>query len=187
MGTFSATPATAGSPRWVWSDMVFVIHGFAPGEVRPTTDLWVAHAVGGDRECVRAALTGASPGPVSIGYTLRDARAHERRCMLVVAAGGRRGALVDMTEAWRRSAAASANAAIRSATDRTAPVDQAVGVLMGVHHVPAAVARHVLAAWARDTRRDLSAAAQALVHDCVRDGVLAAELGTYVALVPSGS
>ena len=39
-GSFSYTIATG---QWWWSDDLYRIHGFEPGDVVPTTDLLVAH------------------------------------------------------------------------------------------------------------------------------------------------
>jgi hypothetical protein len=179
VGAFAAELSPSGGIRWRWSDMMFVIHGFAPGEVQPTTDLWLAHVAGQDRDAVRSVLESTPATSVTVVYGLRDAQARHRLCVLVVAAGGRSGSLVDITEEWRRTAASTANEAIRSALVRTAPVDQAVGILMAEHEIDESAARDVLAAWAADTHQDASVAARALVHDSVRGAGLAAELRVY--------
>src|SRR5690606_2005649 len=37
------------SGRWTWSDEVFVMHGFRPGEIVPTTELMLSHKHPDDR------------------------------------------------------------------------------------------------------------------------------------------
>lgn len=50
-GTLRVDRATGS---WWWSDAVYAIHGFAPHEVVPTTELFVAHLHPDDRDDVRA-------------------------------------------------------------------------------------------------------------------------------------
>src|SRR5687768_15595433 len=38
--------------RWDWDDDVFAIHGYRPGEVEPTTELFLKHKHDGDRDRV---------------------------------------------------------------------------------------------------------------------------------------
>ncbi|MFB8003398.1 PAS and ANTAR domain-containing protein [Nocardia sp. NPDC056000] len=43
--------------RWEWSDEVAAMHGYAPGEVEPTTELLLAHKHPEDRDRVAGAIT----------------------------------------------------------------------------------------------------------------------------------
>src|SRR6478735_9426998 len=84
VGGFSlARPADGDEPRWSWTDGMFVIHGFAPGEVHPTLDLMLSHVVDHDRAAVQRAIEHATEKAAVFVYGFRDARARERRCVLV--------------------------------------------------------------------------------------------------------
>ncbi|GAB2662866.1 PAS and ANTAR domain-containing protein [Nocardia goodfellowii] len=60
----AGTPQPIGSfrfwfadQRWEWSDEVAAMHGYAPGEVEPTTELLLAHKHPDDRDRVAGAIT----------------------------------------------------------------------------------------------------------------------------------
>ncbi|MGV9408821.1 PAS and ANTAR domain-containing protein [Nocardia sp. NPDC003693] len=60
----TGTPQAIGSfrfwfadQRWEWSDEVAAMHGYAPGEVEPTTTLLLAHQHPEDRDRVEGAIT----------------------------------------------------------------------------------------------------------------------------------
>ncbi|MGX1811953.1 PAS and ANTAR domain-containing protein [Nocardia sp. NPDC055321] len=60
----TGTPQSIGSfrfwfadQRWEWSDEVAAMHGYAPGEVEPTTTLLLAHQHPEDRDRVEGAIT----------------------------------------------------------------------------------------------------------------------------------
>ncbi|MFF2555259.1 PAS and ANTAR domain-containing protein [Nocardia sp. NPDC058058] len=60
----AGTPQPIGSfrfwfteQRWEWSDEVAAMHGYAPGEVEPTTELLLAHKHPEDRDRVAGAIT----------------------------------------------------------------------------------------------------------------------------------
>ena len=62
--------------RWWWSDEIYAIHGFEPGEVVPTTALILAHKVVDDLEKCRSTLASAKvrPGPFSNYHRIIDTR-----------------------------------------------------------------------------------------------------------------
>lgn len=127
--------------RWWWSDEVYAMHGFAPGEVVPTTPLVLAHKHPEDRERVagvlaRAARTGEPFGSM---HRIVDAAGDART--LVVAAQGRRsratgqvvelaGFFVDVSDAHRTAARREATAAIQAADASRSVIEQVRGVLM---------------------------------------------------------
>ncbi|MGW5309501.1 ANTAR domain-containing protein [Nocardia thailandica] len=46
-----------GERRWEWSDELAAMHGYAPGEVEPTTELLLAHQHPDDRDRVAGVIT----------------------------------------------------------------------------------------------------------------------------------
>ncbi|MEN5074033.1 PAS and ANTAR domain-containing protein [Isoptericola cucumis] len=127
--------------QWAWSDEIFLMHGFAPGEVVPTTALMLSHKHPEDRDRVdgvleQAAATGA---PFSSVHRVRDA--HGKIRTLAVTGQGRPdpdtgdivelfGYFVDVTGANEDIAQREATAAIQASAERRASIEQAKGVLM---------------------------------------------------------
>ncbi|MEU4388617.1 PAS and ANTAR domain-containing protein [Promicromonospora sp. NPDC023805] len=132
--------------EWAWSDEVYVMHGFQPGEVVPTTPLMLSHKHPDDRGRVdgllqRAAETGQ---PFSSVHRIVDASGSTRT--LAVTGQGRRdpatgrmtelfGYFIDVTKAQREAAAREASASIQASSERRAVIEQAKGVLMVVHGI----------------------------------------------------
>ncbi|MEV0952049.1 PAS and ANTAR domain-containing protein [Promicromonospora sp. NPDC050249] len=132
--------------EWAWSDEVYVMHGFQPGEVVPTTPLMLSHKHPDDRGRVdgllqRAAETGQ---PFSSVHRIVDAAGKTRT--LAVTGQGRRdpatgqmtelfGYFIDVTKAQREAAAREASASIQASSERRAVIEQAKGVLMVVHGI----------------------------------------------------
>ncbi|GAB2488481.1 PAS and ANTAR domain-containing protein [Promicromonospora xylanilytica] len=130
--------------QWAWSDEVYVMHGFEPGQIVPTTPLMLSHKHPDDRARVdgllrRAAETGQ---PFSSVHRIRDA--HGKTRTLAVTGQGRRdpatgrvtelfGYFIDVTESHREAAARDATASIRASAERRAVIEQAKGVLMVVY------------------------------------------------------
>ena len=125
--------------RWWWSDEVYRMHGFEPGEVVPTTAMILAHKHPADRERYAGALTSTSllGGTFASLHRILDAQGDER----VLAAVGEAhpsgtgvrvteitGHFVDVTVAVRALAAEEATRQIRQADERRAVIDQAMGV-----------------------------------------------------------
>ncbi|MFI6424996.1 PAS and ANTAR domain-containing protein [Promicromonospora sp. NPDC050880] len=132
--------------EWAWSDEVYVMHGFEPGQIVPTTPLMLSHKHPDDRARVdgvlrRAAETGQ---PFSSVHRIRDAHGATRT--LAVTGQGRRdpatgrvvelfGYFIDVTESHREAAAREATASIQASAERRAVIEQAKGVLMVVYGI----------------------------------------------------
>lgn len=125
--------------RWWWSDEVYRMHGFEPGEVVPTTAMILAHKHPDDRERYAGALTSTSllGGTFASVHRILDAQGTERVLATVGDAhpsgpGVRvteiTGHFVDITAAVRLLAADEATRQIRQADERRAVIDQAMGV-----------------------------------------------------------
>ncbi|WP_069387351.1 PAS and ANTAR domain-containing protein [Cellulosimicrobium cellulans] len=156
--------------RWWWSDEVYTMHGFAPGEVVPTTPLVLAHRHPEDRDGARPALlrSARTGDPFGSMHRIVDASGDART--LVVAAQGRRsratgqvvevsGYLVDVTEPHRSAAQREATAAIMAADASRSVIEQARGVLMVAYGVGPDEAFELLRKRSNDTNvpvRDLA-------------------------------
>jgi hypothetical protein len=132
--------------EWAWSDEVYVMHGFEPGDIVPTTPLMLAHKHPDDRARVdgvlrRAAETGQ---PFSSVHRIVDATGKTRT--LAVTGQGRRdpvtgqvtelfGYFIDVTKAQREAAAREASASIQASSERRSVIEQAKGILMVIHGV----------------------------------------------------
>jgi hypothetical protein len=132
--------------QWAWSDEVYVMHGFEPGQIVPTTPLMLSHKHPDDRARVdgllrRAAETGQ---PFSSVHRIRDAQGETRT--LAVTGQGRRdpatgrvtelfGYFIDVTDSHREAAARDATASIQASAERRAVIEQAKGVLMVIYGI----------------------------------------------------
>jgi hypothetical protein len=127
-----------GTDRWWWSDEVYRMHGFEPGEVVPTTAMILAHKHPDDRDRYAGALTDTSlrGGTFASVHRILDARGEER----VLATFGEAhpsvdglpvtvitGYFVDITASVRALAAAEATRQIHAADAHRAVIDQATG------------------------------------------------------------
>ena len=125
--------------RWWWSDEIYRMHGFEPGEVVPTTAMILAHKHPDDRERYAAILTSTSllGGTFASVHRILDAQGNER----VLAAVGDAhaagpgtpvteitGHFVDITATVRLLASVEATRQIHQADERRAVIDQAMGV-----------------------------------------------------------
>lgn len=126
---------------WWWSDEVYAMHGFAPGEVVPTTPLVLAHKHPDDRARVARTLARVARAGESFGSMHRIVDATGRARTLAVAARGRRsrtsgqvveitGYFLDLTASHEAAARREATTAIRAADASRSDIEQAKGVLM---------------------------------------------------------
>ncbi|WP_129336175.1 hypothetical protein [Cellulomonas endophytica] len=174
--------------RWTWSDGMFAVHGFAPGEVVPTTELLLHHTAPAVRSRLATLLAFDAPLETFVSvHTLRDARARDRVVALLVDREGEDdevlvGVLVDLTDHARRVASVAAGRAIEHEVAGTAAVDQAVGVVAAATGLPVDAAEAALRAWAQSEGQDLALAAGVLRSlvvaggpDAVREALAAAD------------
>lgn len=159
---------------WRWSDEVYRIYGFSPGEVVPTTELLMAHKHPDDIARTQRALEAAlrTGDPFSCRHRVVDARGAIRTVVAVgrgVVVDGKvvqlHGYLVDVTASLRQDIKAEADAAVRAATEHRSVIDQAKGALMLALGVDEEVAFALLAARSQAVNVKLRAVASALVED----------------------
>jgi hypothetical protein len=167
---------------WTWSDELYAIHGFEPGEVIPSSELMVAHHDPYDvveaRDAFKAALT--SGEPYSSYHHIIDNRRRRRRILVVgrgtMAADGTvvemHGFVIDLTDATRNEQQAEIAAAIEGVLEHRGVIEQAKGILMLALGIGADPAFHVLRAHSQDGNTKLPEVAARLV-EVVADGGLA--------------
>ena len=133
---------------WWWSDEVYAIHGFAPHQVVPTTELVLAHQHPDDRDLLagsleRSARTGE---PFSSVHRIRDAAGREQLVGIIGEGRARDadghpvvldGYVTELTRVVGDRAQATATAAIAAAARSRAVIDQACGaVALAAHTDP---------------------------------------------------
>ena len=162
------------SRRWQWSEEVYRIHGFAPGEVVPTTELLLAHKhpedLGRARQVIEEVLRTGEP--FSSRHRLVDALGVTRTVVVVgrgLVVDGQvvqlHGYFVDVTDALRADAKAEADAAVRAATEHRSVLDQAKGAVMLALGVGEDAAFDLLAARSQAVNVKVREVAAELVDD----------------------
>lgn len=139
-GPFGSFRYSFLTETWWWSEGLFQIHGFAPGEVVPSTDLLLVHKHPDDRDLVQDALRAAldTGEPFAVWHRVVDAQGTVHQ---VVSVGegvrdpsgrltGVRGHMVDLTGALRRSSAAEVEEAVEALSESRPVIEQVKGGLM---------------------------------------------------------
>ncbi len=168
-GAFRFAPSTG---TWTWSETVFELYGFRPGEVVPTTELILFHQHPQDREDVEAflAVALATGRPGSVWHRVVDAQGATRQVVTLLAGErdehgaltGLSGSMVDVTEAVRQTTAREVDVAMELMAQSRPFIEQAKGVLMVTYAVDADAAFALLRSYSqlvnvkvRDVARDL--------------------------------
>jgi hypothetical protein len=161
--------------EWAWSDEVYVMHGFEPGQIVPTTPLMLSHKHPDDRARVDGVLRQAAETgqPFSSVHRIVDAKG-EARTMAVTGQGRRDpesgqvtelfGYFIDVTESQREAAARDATASIQASAERRAVIEQAKGVLMVVYGIEGDAAFDLLREASNQANIAVRDIAQTLVH-----------------------
>lgn len=170
-GRFTYDVATS---KWDWDDEVYLIHGFVPGGVTPTTELVHASKHPDDRDRVmelleRVSHTGEA---FSISYRIVRADGVERRVALVgegrsLAASETidtvEGYYLDLTEDFEAEADEMAQAAVAASAESRAVIEQAKGVLMVGFGLEPDAAFAMLRWWSRNRNIKIRDLARAVV------------------------
>ena len=133
---------------WWWSDELYTMHGFRPGDVMPTTALMLAHKHPEDQARVEELLlVAASTGePFSSVHRIVDAQGRTRTLGVVGrgrvdrSTGGTThvsGYFIDLTTTQRELAQREATAAIRASSASRSTIEQAKGAVMAIYGLPA--------------------------------------------------
>lgn len=158
--------------RWTWSDEVYLMHGFDPGDVVPSTDLLVSHQHPEDSQRLTEVLRDAENGtaPIACVYRMLDARGESRVLGIV---GSRHegdgspstleGYFVDLTHSHRKAVDREATAAIVASSLSRSTIEQAKGIVMAALGVDDERALGVLRRFSNDSNTPLREVAQHLV------------------------
>lgn len=176
---------------WWWSEGMYEIHGFAPGEVVPSTDLLLAHKHPEDVDRARVTIKDAleTGAPYSCYHRIIDARNKERS---VVVAGDSakdtagnvirlQGFLVDLTETRRRDSSADARRAVEGATRHRAAIEQAKGVLMLAYGIDSDAAFAILRSCSLDSNIKVNVIAERLAAELPHIGPGSPQLAATVS------
>lgn len=161
--------------RLVWSDALFRIYGYSPGEVRPTTALLVDASHPDDRAQVTSVLASTLASGIGCVHAHRIVTpAGETRHVVIVGSAIKdaSGALdrftgyaVDVTRTTEDVVTESVNDAIQSVVAARAVIEQAKGVLMLAFGVDADTAFGVLSWQSQTYNLKLRALAEQIVED----------------------
>ena len=150
--------------RWEWSDAVARMHGYAPGEIKPTTDLLLQHKHPEDRDHVAAVLEQVQQGkPFSSRHRIVDTAG---RTHCVVVAGdrmlddsgsmiGTSGFYIDVTDSLH----SDITSVLSAVAEARARIEQAQGGLLATYGLTAERAFEILVWRSQETNlklRDLA-------------------------------
>jgi hypothetical protein len=160
------------SDTWTWSDTVAVIHGYEPGQVRPTTELVLSHKHPDDLAEVKGLLqqsaapfssrhriyttTGALRNVVVVGDALTDE--HGR----IVAT---RGFYIDVTESVHAERERAVSEKLQLIVAHREIIDQAKGMLMMAYQINADAAFGILRWRSQELNVKLVSIAQRIVTE----------------------
>jgi hypothetical protein len=131
---------TTASDHWAWSDGIYTMHGYAPGEVPPTTEVLLRHKHPEDRVRAYEVLENAveTGHPFTCYHRIID-RAGRVRSVLSVGHGVRgshgrvervEGYFVDLTEVRHKETEAEVQTALARIREHREVIDEAKGMIM---------------------------------------------------------
>lgn len=174
-----------GADLWTWSDEMYVIHGFSPREVVPTTDLLMAHKHPEDRARTEGVVdrflrTGER---YACYHRIIDAQDHVRHVLVI--AGGltdaegaiteMSGFMIDLTTTRRNDMQSAIREALDGALEHRGEIDMAKGALMLGYRADPDEAFAVLRAASNQTNLKVSEIAHRLVTELSADSPAAPE------------
>lgn len=163
-----------GSGSWWWSHEMFALHGFAPGEVVPSTELLLAHKHPQDRTGtatrLQHVLTDGQPfccrhrivnttGRIRTVLSLGEGVCDDSGTVIAV-----HGFFIDVTDSTHREAQEEAHEAVRRSAESRAVIEQAKGALVAVFGIDADSAFAVLRARSQNGNIKLRDVADGLVQ-----------------------
>ncbi|WP_418060307.1 PAS and ANTAR domain-containing protein [Pimelobacter simplex] len=161
---------------WEWDDDVSAIHGYAPGEAVPTTELIMQHKHEQDRPLFQATLSQAIADgePFNVYYRIL---VHDQVRYVVLAgegqydgdrSGGRADRLVgyylDLTPELEAETSAAADAAVAASAKARDTIEQAKGILMLGYGLDADAAFAMLKWWSRNRNVKVREVAERLIQ-----------------------
>lgn len=183
----AATSAGSGGPgfgsfrfwfatqRWEWSPEVYVMHGYVPGQIEPSTEVLLAHKHPEDRAQVAEAITRSltSGEPFSSRHRFIDTSGREHPVMLISdsimgpdgAVVGTSGYYIDLTETVAAAERDTLQTVLPEVVQYRAVIEQAKGALMRTYRINADQAFNVLRWRSQETNVKLRDLAQALIDE----------------------
>ncbi|TGN62834.1 ANTAR domain-containing protein [Nocardioides eburneiflavus] len=168
VGHFSYRP---DADAWSWSDGMFRIHGFEPGQVVPTMELVMSHIHPDDREAAWESREAALERDEPFSFVHRITTA--AGCLRVVVAAGHLerhdetaaivGHLIDITDVRQDAVARELDGAVEDFVEHRAVIEQAKGVLVQLYSVGPDTAWAILRAFSADSNRKVRDIAGLLV------------------------
>ncbi|HSU71338.1 MAG TPA: PAS and ANTAR domain-containing protein, partial [Micrococcaceae bacterium] len=172
----------ATADRWEWSEEVYRIHGFEPGEVVPTTALILAHKHPDDRAHFQALLEGVlrDGHPMVSHHRILNGKAKTRYILLVAqpwveadgSIRGLRGVCIDSTDIRQRETQLVADEAVAKSAEHRATIEQAKGALMYQHGIDADQAFLILSTLSQNTNTKLWAISEEILRQRLHQPVV---------------
>jgi hypothetical protein len=160
--------------RWEWSDAVAQMHGYAPGQVRPTTALVMSHKHPDDAANVEQLIKAMSGQgrPFSSRHRIIDTRGRihpvvvigEKLCGDDGEVIGSQGLYVDLIDV---DDGGTVEDAIADFTEHRALIEQAKGILMMTYGISAERAFDILVWRSQETNTKLRKLASQIVDDFI--------------------
>jgi ANTAR domain/PAS fold len=159
--------------RWIWSDAVYVLHGYQPREIPATTRALLQHKHPDDRVRAAEVLESAvrTGEPFSCYHRIVD-RSQRVRSVLSVGRGIKvvgdvvervEGYFVDLTEVRRDETEAEVSVALTGIAEHREAIDLAKGMIMLACRCDAEQAFEVLRQWSQNRNVKVHDIARAMV------------------------
>jgi PAS domain S-box-containing protein len=160
------------SGAWTWSDTVARMHGYAPGEIEPTTELVLSHKHPDDLARVKGLLQ-QSVAPFSSRHRIRTTTGETRKVVVVgdpvtdadCRIVATRGFYIDITESFNADLQQSISDELRVIVAHREVIDQAKGMLMVIYQLSADAAFAVLRWRSQELNVKLFTVAEKLVAE----------------------
>jgi ANTAR domain/PAS fold len=168
VGRYTYRPDT---DEWWWSDAMFRIHGFEPGEVVPTTELVMRHIHPEDVPAAWESREQVVEKQEPFSFLHRIVAADDE-ARVVIAAGHLDaddegpvivGHLIDITDVRRDAVDSELDQVVDDFVGHRAVIEQAKGILVQLYSVDVDTAYALLRAFSSDTNRKVRDIAQVLV------------------------
>ncbi len=160
------------SDTWTWSDAVAVMHGYEPGQVRPTTELVLSHKHPEDLAQVKGLLQ-QSAAPFSSRHRIYTTTGALRSVVVVGDAvtddDGRivatRGFYIDVTESLHAELERAVSDKLQLIVAHREIIDQAKGMLMMTYQIDADAAFGILRWRSQELNVKLVSIAQRMIAE----------------------
>lgn len=172
LGSFRFTPATGA---WTWSRDLYLLHGFAPGDIVPSLELVLAHLHPDDRPEAEPVLRRglATEVPFASWHRVVAADGAVRQVVMVGrgSLGEVTGYVVDLGDPVREAVNREVREALRAMAGTRPLIEQAKGALMLAYGLAADEAFAVLRRYSQRTNVKVRELAQELTAALAGGGI----------------